>query len=94
MEFTELSVTRNRIRQPNRCPFCGGPYFPKSYGVACLMCDRTPDVLYELRVFKEQTTKRHHNWHSTGYDLRPREKVMAPKFQKIGMNHPPMRARG
>ena len=38
----------------DKCPFCGGRYMPKSYGWACLMCDRTADIPHELMVQAEQ----------------------------------------
>ena len=40
----------------NKCPFCGGQYIRKSYGIACMKCDRTPDIEYEMRV-KERREK-------------------------------------
>jgi hypothetical protein len=45
-----------------RCPFCGGNYVKKSYGVRCLMCDRSPDIEYERYVMREKK-KEHRNWH-------------------------------
>jgi len=47
-----------------RCPFCGGPYVQKDNRVACLMCDRSPDIKYELEVQREQR-KDHRNWWRT-----------------------------
>jgi hypothetical protein len=61
--FTILGITRNIINNPSRCPYCGGQYVLKDYGIACLMCDRTPDALRELQTYQEQTTKRHTNTH-------------------------------
>jgi len=46
-----------------RCPFCGGPYVKKDDRVACLMCNRSTDIEYELCVQKEQK-KKHHNYHT------------------------------
>jgi len=43
-----------------RCPFCGGNYVKKQYGVRCLMCDRSQDLEYERYVMEEKK-KNHKN---------------------------------
>ena len=44
---------------PSRCPFCGGAY----NGDSCIMCARTTNILWEVKVMREQR-KAHHNWHT------------------------------
>jgi len=57
-----------------RCPFCGGNYVLKSHGIRCLMCDRTPNIAYEVYVIMEKN-KEHRDLHV--YRSDPRRKWYA-----------------